>query len=271
MSPVLETKDSSSSSALPSTSSPYHELPSPLPASLPRPLKKARKTVENEYGVTWLRWIQSPRESFRIISVILVLWLTWELISLSSFLPNITSSSNPLNPLLFISYPLGPHSKDGTMRYGKGWNDISFLVFWVLGFSFIRQGLTLHVIRKVGMKLGVKKGRKMERFMEQVRAIVVVFVARKMTANFRNAVALGVCCGLLFLFECFRPCGWFLCYCFSNELTSRLSLVRNVKTTLLVLPYRIFLDRLSSLGDDVECQDLLFDSICLLVCLILMS
>lgn len=97
------------------------------------------------------------------------------------------------------------------MRYGKGWNDISFLVFWVLGFSFIRQGLTLHVIKKVGKKLGVKNRRKLERFMEQVRAFIVVFSELNRTADNPDGVDQGYAVVYFSVSSAFGLAGYFSC------------------------------------------------------------
>lgn len=75
---------------------------------------------------------------------------------------------NYLSPLLCISYPLQLETRDeGILRYGKGPLDLCFLAFYVLVFSFIRQGALQHVITPLAVRAGIPKGRKLERFNEQ--------------------------------------------------------------------------------------------------------
>lgn len=138
-----------------------HDLPTPLPTNLN---KKPRKEKVKQYGPKWLRWIQNPGDSFLVLGTIVSLYCAWE-----TLLAKSTDWDNPFKPFLFISYPL-PAQDDGITRYRKGYKDVLFLLFWVVGFSFLRQGLTIWLVKPLGIKLGLKKNnRKLERFMEQVR------------------------------------------------------------------------------------------------------
>ncbi|KIO32764.1 hypothetical protein M407DRAFT_241245 [Tulasnella calospora MUT 4182] len=56
--------------------------------------------------------------------------------------------------------------------YQKGYGDLAFLAYYVIVFCFIRQGLTLYVLRPLGWKLGVKKEAKLDRFAEQGYAMI---------------------------------------------------------------------------------------------------
>lgn len=156
-----------------------HDTPSPLPPpTRPRPRsKKSSPAAISSRGPAALQWIQRPEESFRIIMAVLGLYSAWEII----FPPKSPKSfPNYVQHFLFISYPLLPdpgteylvrsasNPNGEVTRYGKGWIDICFLLFYVVVFSFIRQGVTLHCMHPLGLKLGIKKGKKLDRFMEQV-------------------------------------------------------------------------------------------------------
>lgn len=154
-------------------------LPPPPPAR-PRPRSKTSSpaVASSNRGPAMLRWIQRPEESFRIIMAIVGLYSTWEII-----FPTKSPKSPPnyIQHFLFISYPLvpdpgtehlirSPSNPTGEVtRFGKGWIDVCFLVFYVVVFSFVRQGVTLHFMHPLGLRLGIKKGKKLDRFMEQVR------------------------------------------------------------------------------------------------------
>ena len=157
-----------------------HDAPSPLPPpARPRPRQnKSSPTIPTNRGPAILRWIQRPEESFRIIMAVVGLYSAWEII----FPPKSPKSfPNYVHHFLFISYPLlpdpgtehlvrSPSNPLGEVtRYGKGWIDVCFLLFYVVVFSFIRQGVTLHLMHPLGLRLGIKKGKKLDRFMEQVK------------------------------------------------------------------------------------------------------
>ena len=75
---------------------------------------------------------------------------------------------NPLEPLLFISYPLPLQKHDERrQRYGKGPRDLAFLAFYVIVFSFIRQIAVNQVVRPLAVKGGITGERRIERFTEQ--------------------------------------------------------------------------------------------------------
>lgn len=96
--------------------------------------------------------------SLRLILLIVGLWLPLRLLH----------QQNPLEPLVTISYPLPLVEADGGVhRYGKGPKDILFLAFYVLVFSFVRQGALFYIITPFARKVGIKGERKVERFIEQ--------------------------------------------------------------------------------------------------------
>ncbi|KAM0747143.1 LAG1-domain-containing protein [Meredithblackwellia eburnea MCA 4105] len=152
------------------------QVPTPLPPpDEPRPLKKRvkeRKTPEY-YGPKSLRWVQRPKDSFVVLSTVVALFAVWEVASRSSFAPNYFKF-NPFRPFLLVSYELPPRIDDppGFIRCRKGPLDLLFLPFWVVAFSFIRQGLTQWVVKPFGKKIGIRRGTKMDRFMEQGYAVI---------------------------------------------------------------------------------------------------
>lgn len=50
--------------------------------------------------------------------------------------------------------------------------DLAFLAYYVIVFSFLRQFWTIHILRPLAWKLGIKKEAKLDRFAEQGYAVV---------------------------------------------------------------------------------------------------
>ncbi|KAG8734160.1 hypothetical protein FRC10_011927 [Ceratobasidium sp. 414] len=78
---------------------------------------------------------------------------------------------NPFAPLLFISYYL-PDSDPSDPRFSKGWLDLAFVAYYVVVFAFVRQSITIHIIRPVAKSLGVNRESKLDRFAEQGYAVL---------------------------------------------------------------------------------------------------
>ena len=78
---------------------------------------------------------------------------------------------NPIEPMLFISY-LVPTSSPDDPRYAKGWLDISFILYHIIVFSFIRQFTLFKIIFPIARKLGIRKQGKLDRFGEQAYAVL---------------------------------------------------------------------------------------------------
>ncbi|KAI5479357.1 hypothetical protein MNV49_003691 [Pseudohyphozyma bogoriensis] len=113
------------------------------------------------------RWTTNPASSLKLILVTLVAWAAIEYSPVQYF------TSNPLTPAIFISYPLpvlpGDH---GVPYYTKGFLDIAFLAFYIVVFSFIRQGIMEYLLRPLARWSGLKSEAKQTRFMEQAYAVV---------------------------------------------------------------------------------------------------
>lgn len=150
-------------------SNPRNDVPTPLPTPDSPRSRKRSKAASEVYGPRALRWVTNPRESFLIIAGIISCWCAWEIATKPA--DGAPRPGNPFDPFLFVSYDL-PHRADdpeGFVRCRKGWLDLVYLPFFIILFSFIRQGLTQWIVEPFGKYIGISKGRKMERFMEQVR------------------------------------------------------------------------------------------------------
>jgi len=71
---------------------------------------------------------------------------------------------NPFKAMLLPSYRL----ENG--KYKKGWLDLVFIAYHIIFWSFVRQFVTLHILRPLARKLGIR-GSKIMRFTEQGYAI----------------------------------------------------------------------------------------------------
>lgn len=79
--------------------------------------------------------------------------------------------SNPFYPLLFISHRV-PGSPDDDPRYAKGYNDILFVLYYIIFWSFVRQAITINLCRPLARYFGLRKPGKLDRFGEQGYAVV---------------------------------------------------------------------------------------------------
>ncbi|GAA6009318.1 hypothetical protein JCM11491_004271 [Sporobolomyces phaffii] len=114
-----------------------------------------------------LSWLVSPLQTFQIIALTVIAWYVVEH-STTAY----SGASNPLSHLLFISHPLAPALGETEQKYGKGVYDLTFLGFYIIVFSFLRQSITEYLIRPLAKKLGLKTESKQARFMEQAYAVV---------------------------------------------------------------------------------------------------
>lgn len=135
------------------------------------------------------------------------LYFQWELLS--------PGTTNPFKYMLMIQYPV-PGTSDPVM-YQKGYGvsaraspprscrtpspmhmittcsrplnqDLAFLAYYVIVFSFLRQVCTLHFLRPLAWKLGIKKEAKLDRFAEQGYAVMYFSVSGTLGLVRRSAV-----------------------------------------------------------------------------------
>ncbi|KAI9637300.1 TLC domain-containing protein [Dioszegia hungarica] len=108
------------------------------------------------------RWMLVPETSFKLLLVPVLYHFNHTLLVHANILS--PDSPNPVRPLLFLS----GQAADG--RYGKHWNDVLFIAHQIIWWSFVRQFMTLKVLRPLAKSFGIKGG-KIERFTEQGYAI----------------------------------------------------------------------------------------------------
>lgn len=104
-----------------------------------------------------MRWMRVPESSLKMLGIPFLLWLACEV-----FFP---SSPNPFSRLLFLDYPV--RNDDGSVAYRKGYNDLWFLAYWVICFSFIRLFWTVYILHPVARRFGIQAESKVLRFGEQ--------------------------------------------------------------------------------------------------------
>ncbi|PWY99454.1 LAG1-domain-containing protein [Testicularia cyperi] len=135
------------------------------------------------------RWMTAPASSFQLASIFILAYLNWNF-----FIG--TSENNPMAPFLTLSHRvpqsqvildslppkdpaqrflqnLIPRSQESfETRYQKGYNDLLFLVFYVIVFSFLRQSTTLYIFKPFAKWWGIKSETKQARFTEQGYAVL---------------------------------------------------------------------------------------------------
>ncbi|GAK65825.1 longevity assurance proteins LAG1/LAC1 [Moesziomyces antarcticus] len=135
------------------------------------------------------RWMTAPASSLQLALIFVLAYFNWNF-----FIG--TPDNNPIAPFLMLSHRV-PQSqvildsiapKDGVQRalqnliprsadslearYQKGYNDLLFLVFYVIVFSFLRQSTTLYIFKPFAKWWGIKSESKQARFTEQGYAVL---------------------------------------------------------------------------------------------------
>ncbi|TKY85416.1 hypothetical protein EX895_005578 [Sporisorium graminicola] len=139
--------------------------------------------------LTNFRWMTAPASSLQLAAIFVLAYFNWNF-----FIG--TPENNPVAPFLKLSHRV-PQSqvildslppKDGIQRalqnliprsteshearYQKGYNDLLFLVFHVIVFSFLRQSTTLYIFKPFAKWWGIKSESKQARFTEQGYAVL---------------------------------------------------------------------------------------------------
>ncbi|WOO82505.1 Sphingosine N-acyltransferase-like protein FUM17 [Vanrija pseudolonga] len=138
----------------------------PLPKGKPRPssdgLPERYHSLGFKEDLRTGRWMLVPSSAFILMIIPILLWANqWILIDTGMMGP---FTWNPFEHLLFVSYKL-PNGK-----YVKGLYDFVFIAYYIVVWSFVRQFVTLYVLRPLAKSLGIK-GAKIMRFTEQGYAI----------------------------------------------------------------------------------------------------
>ncbi|CDU26357.1 related to longevity-assurance protein LAG1 [Sporisorium scitamineum] len=135
------------------------------------------------------RWMTAPASSLQLAAIFVLAYFNWNF-----FIG--TPENNPIAPFLLLSHRvpqsqvildslppkddiqralqnLIPRSTDSHQaRYQKGYNDLLFLVFYVIVFSFLRQSTTLYIFKPFAKRWGIKSESKQARFTEQGYAVL---------------------------------------------------------------------------------------------------
>ncbi|WVR07408.1 hypothetical protein IAU60_004449 [Kwoniella sp. DSM 27419] len=135
----------------------------------PRPKKRGRDDLPEGYDslglwrdLTTGRWMLIPSTAFVLFCIPIVLWVNHRLLVQYGVL-------SPSTPNLFEKVLL-PQGKRPDGNYTKSVWDFAFLATYIVFWSFVRQFVTIHILRPMAMSLGIK-GSKIMRFTEQGYAI----------------------------------------------------------------------------------------------------
>ncbi|KAJ7758965.1 longevity assurance proteins LAG1 LAC1 [Mycena maculata] len=124
----------------------------------------------------WLQWVVEPRKSFKLLTIPVVLYLTWEL-----FVPQLEPILAPISPYVRLSNPFGPiflishlvpTSDPEDPRYAKGGCDLLFIAYNIVFFSCFRQLVTVTLCRRIAKYFHIHKQAKVDRFGEQGYAVI---------------------------------------------------------------------------------------------------
>ncbi|SOV08951.1 related to longevity-assurance protein LAG1 [Ustilago sp. UG-2017a] len=135
------------------------------------------------------RWMTAPSSSLQLAVIFVLAYFNWNF-----FIG--THENNPIAPFLMLSHRvpqsevildslppndniqrtlqnLIPRSAESLeARYQKGYNDLLFLVFYIIVFSFLRQSTTLYIFKPFAKWWGIKSESKQARFTEQGYAVL---------------------------------------------------------------------------------------------------
>ncbi|SCV73509.1 BQ2448_7435 [Microbotryum intermedium] len=137
----------------------------PTPCASERRTYPTRQHAVSAVVSPLTRWLVQPTESLKLIALTFGAWAAIEYTRPAEL-------SNPLSPLLFISYSLVPALNETTPRFDKGPLDLAFVLFYIVVLSFLRGATTRFVVRPIARRLGLSSESKLQRFMEQAYAIV---------------------------------------------------------------------------------------------------
>ncbi|KAI0318702.1 TLC domain-containing protein [Amylostereum chailletii] len=146
---------------------------SPVPVDRRTPVTMPDSIPKSEgfwRDIVTARWVVVPASSFRMLLFVVVLHFQWVFLT-----PLFFSSPprSPFAPLLFISYPTpSPTGDPNDPRFRKGWLDIAFVAYYIVFWSFIRQVITIHLLRPVARYFKLRTEAKLDRFGEQGYAMI---------------------------------------------------------------------------------------------------
>ncbi|KAL0249771.1 hypothetical protein I308_103073 [Cryptococcus tetragattii IND107] len=148
-----------------------HSQQSPSPEPEVRTLPGSRRQTDRDrYRSKGLwsdiktgRWLLAPAASFKLSLIAPSFYLIHHLLTTYGII------NHAQVPNVFEHFVL-PSNKLEDGRYGKSWWDFAFLANYVIFWTFVRQFVTVRVLRPMAKALGVK-GQKIVRFTEQGYAV----------------------------------------------------------------------------------------------------
>ncbi|CCA67019.1 related to longevity-assurance protein LAG1 [Serendipita indica DSM 11827] len=136
--------------------------PTSVPSS-PRP-KRLHELPSQGFlnDLVTMRWMRRPSSSFKLLVLPIILYINWALVA--------PQFNNPWARLLFPSNRL-PDSAQGFRQYAKSYWDLAFVAYYIVVFSFVRQSMTIYVLKPLARHYGINKEAKLDRFAEQGYAV----------------------------------------------------------------------------------------------------
>ncbi|WWD18964.1 hypothetical protein CI109_103421 [Kwoniella shandongensis] len=112
------------------------------------------------------RWMLVPASAFKLMIVPFILYANHELLIHFGLLAPGTFN--------LWAHLILPQNKLSDGRYGKSWWDFVFVANYIILWSFIRQSVTIHILRPMSKSLGISRGKVM-RFTERSCGVYVMY------------------------------------------------------------------------------------------------
>ncbi|KZT38835.1 longevity assurance proteins LAG1/LAC1 [Sistotremastrum suecicum HHB10207 ss-3] len=138
----------------------------PRASSLQQLDKRRIETVHSQglwKDILNMQWMRVPSSSFTLLTIPFVLYFNWHFLA--------SGHPNPFEPFIFITHKI-PGTSPNNPLYQKGYNDILFVLYYIIFWSFVRQVLVLHVFQPFGRWWGIRQQNKLDRVGEQGYALV---------------------------------------------------------------------------------------------------
>ncbi|KAJ8095019.1 sphingosine N-acyltransferase lag1 [Marasmius tenuissimus] len=147
---------------------PQTPLGTPTPTSSRAPSPVPRVPPPPQVS-PWIRWAIDPVLALKILTVPVVAYLNWELLTPLGFPTK--QIPNPFAPCFLLSNPVASSPPDNP-RYAKSWGDLAFIAYHIVFFSLVRQVVTITICNPIAKYFGIRKEGKLARFGEQGYALV---------------------------------------------------------------------------------------------------
>lgn len=134
-------------------------------AGSPPPMFPTRKRPQPSFwkDIVSMKWMIRPSSSFKLLIGPLVLAALWAVV-----LPD---HDNPWARLVWVSNRI-PDTPEGFVAYAKSYWDLAFIAYYIIVWSFVRQSLTIYLLKPIARHYGIRKPAKLDRFAEQGYAVI---------------------------------------------------------------------------------------------------